>query len=55
MVKHTRGESEPKTFFGHVDLKNKSVGYLSVMHFEDRLASDPEEICDLFPEFIQRS
>jgi hypothetical protein len=48
-------KSEPKTFFGHVDLKNKSVGYSSVMHFEGRLASGSEEICDLFPKFIQRS
>jgi hypothetical protein len=25
------------------------------MHFEGRLASGPEEICDLFAEFIQRT
>jgi hypothetical protein len=27
-------KSDPKTFFGFVDLKKKRVGYLSVMHFE---------------------
>jgi hypothetical protein len=26
----------------------------AVMHFEGRLASGPEEICDLFAEYIQR-
>jgi hypothetical protein len=40
-------KSNPKTFFGYVDLKKKRVGYPSlpiVMHFEGRLASDPKEI-----------
>jgi hypothetical protein len=46
-------KSDPNIFFGYVDLKKKSVGYRSVMHFEGRLASGPEEICDLFAEFIQ--
>jgi hypothetical protein len=40
--------SDPKTFFGHVGLKKKRVGYSSVMHFEDRLAPGLEEIGDLF-------
>jgi hypothetical protein len=35
----------PKTFFGYVDLKKKRVGYPSVMHFEGRLASGPDDIC----------
>jgi hypothetical protein len=48
-------KSDPKTFFGYVDLKNKRVGYRSVMHFEGRLVSGPEEICDLFVKFIQRT
>jgi hypothetical protein len=37
-------ESRSETFFGYVDLKKKCVGYPSVMHFESRLASGPEEI-----------
>jgi hypothetical protein len=45
--------SDLKTFFGYVDLKQKRLGYPSVMHFEGRLTSGPEEICDLFAEFIQ--
>jgi hypothetical protein len=45
-------KSDPKTFFGYVDLKKKRVGYPSVMHFESRFASSPVEICDLFAEFI---
>jgi hypothetical protein len=40
-----------KFFFGYVDLKKKSVDFPSVMYFEGRLASGPEEICDLFAEF----
>jgi hypothetical protein len=36
-------KNNPKTFFGYVDLKNKRVGYPSVMHFEARLASDPRK------------
>jgi hypothetical protein len=47
--------SDPKSFFGYVDLNKKRVGYPSVMHFEGRLASSPEEVCDLFAEFIQRT
>jgi hypothetical protein len=42
---------DPKAF----DLKKKRVDYPSVMHFESRLASGSEEICDLFAEFIQRT
>jgi hypothetical protein len=42
-------KSDPKTFFGYVNLKKKHVGYPSIMH----LTSGPEEICDLFEEFIQ--
>jgi Reverse transcriptase (RNA-dependent DNA polymerase)/Endonuclease-reverse transcriptase len=48
-------KSDPKTFFGYVDLKKKRVGYPSVMHFEGRSASGPEDICDLFADFIQRT
>jgi hypothetical protein len=48
-------KSDPKTFFGYVDLKKKRVGYPSVMHFERRMASGPEKICDLFAEYIQRT
>jgi hypothetical protein len=33
----------------------KCVGYLSVMRFEGRMTFGPEEICDLFANFIQRS
>jgi hypothetical protein len=40
---------------GYVDLKQKRLGYPSVMHFEGRLTSGPEEIYDLFAEFIQRT
>jgi hypothetical protein len=38
-----------------VDLKKKLVGYPSVMHFESRLASSPDDICNLFADFIQRT
>jgi hypothetical protein len=38
-----------------VDLKKKRVGYPSVMHFKDRLASGPDDICNLFADFIQRT
>jgi hypothetical protein len=48
-------ESDPKTFFGYVDLKKKRVGYPSVMHFEGRLASGPDDICNLFADFIQQT
>jgi hypothetical protein len=43
-------KSDPKTFFGYVDLKKKRVGYPypSVMHFEGRMASGPADICNLF-------
>jgi hypothetical protein len=37
------------------DLKNKRVGFPSVMHFEGHLASGREKICDLFAEFIQQT
>jgi hypothetical protein len=45
--------SDPKTFFGYVDLKKKRVGYPSVMHFESRLTSGPDGICNLFADFMQ--
>jgi hypothetical protein len=46
-------KSDPKTFFGYVNLKKKRVGYPSVMHFEGRLASGPDDdICNLFADFI---
>jgi hypothetical protein len=51
-------KSDPKTFFGCVDLKKKRVdGYSSVMHFDGRLASGSDEICNcnLFADFIQRT
>jgi hypothetical protein len=48
-------KSDPKTFFGYVDLKKKCVGYPSVMHFEGRFASGPEKICDLYAKFIQQT
>jgi hypothetical protein len=48
-------KSDPKTFFGYVDLKKKRVGYPSAMHFEGRLASGPDDICSLFGDFIQRT
>jgi hypothetical protein len=41
-------EIDPKTFFGYVDLKKKRVGYPSVMHFEGRLASGPDDIYNHF-------
>jgi hypothetical protein len=47
-------KSDPKTYFGYVDLKKKHVGYPSVMHFEGRLASGFEEVCDLLAKFIQQ-
>jgi hypothetical protein len=51
----SRSRAIQSHFFGYVDLKKKHVGYPSVMHFEGHLASDPEDICDLFAEFIQRT
>jgi hypothetical protein len=50
-----RSRAIRRPFFGYADLKKKRVGYPSVMHFEGRLASGPEEICDLFAEFIQQT
>jgi hypothetical protein len=41
--------------FGYVDLKKKRVGYPSVMHFEVRLKSGPDDICNLLANFIQRT
>jgi hypothetical protein len=38
-----------------VDLKKKRVDYPSVMHFEGRLASGLDDICNLFADFIQRT
>jgi hypothetical protein len=48
-------KSDPKTFFGYVDLRKKLIGYPSVIHFEGRLASGPEDICNLFADFIQQT
>jgi hypothetical protein len=48
-------EEAIKSSFGYVDLKEKRVGYPSVMHFEGRLASGPDEICNIFADFIQRT
>jgi hypothetical protein len=48
-------KSDPRTFFGYVDLKKKHVGYPSVMHFEGRLASGPDDICNFFADFLQRT
>jgi hypothetical protein len=41
-------KSDPKTFFGYVDLKKKHVGYPSVMHFESRLASGADMTSAIF-------
>jgi hypothetical protein len=38
-----------------VDLKKKRVGFQSVMHFEGRLASCPDDIYNLFADFIKRT
>jgi hypothetical protein len=40
-----------------VDFKKKRVGYPSpsVVHFEGRLASGANDICNLFADFIQRT
>jgi hypothetical protein len=46
-------KSDP--ILGYVDLKKKRVGYPSVMHFEGRLASGPDDIYNLFADFIQRT
>jgi hypothetical protein len=48
-------KSDPKTFFGYLDWKKKRVGYPSVMYFEGRLASGPDDICNLFADLIQRT
>jgi hypothetical protein len=48
-------KSEPKTFFGYVDLKKKRVCYSSAIHFKDHLASGPDDICILLADFIQRT
>jgi hypothetical protein len=48
-------KSDPKAFFGYVHLKKKRVGYPLVMHFGGRLASGPDDICNLFADFIQRT
>jgi hypothetical protein len=64
MVEHTtitalrlkrRSKATRRPFFGYVDLKKKRVGNPSVMHFEGRLASGPDDICNLFADFIQRT
>jgi hypothetical protein len=38
-----------------VDFKKKRVGYPSVMHLEGSLASDPDDICNLFVDCIQHT
>jgi hypothetical protein len=48
-------KSDSKTFFGYVDLKKMRIGYPSVMHFEGCLACGPDDICNLFADFIQRT
>jgi hypothetical protein len=48
-------KSDPRAFFGYVDLEKKSVGYPLIMHFDGRLASGPDNICDLFADFMQRN
>jgi hypothetical protein len=40
--------------FWFVDLKKKRVGNPTVMHFDGRLAAGPDDICNLFADFIQR-
>jgi hypothetical protein len=36
-----------------VDLKKKNrVGYPSIMHFEGRLASGPDDICNLYADDV---
>jgi hypothetical protein len=46
-------KSNPKTLFGYVDLKKKNrVGYPSIMHFEGRLASGSDDICNLYADDI---
>jgi hypothetical protein len=47
--------SDPKTFYGYLELKKKHVSYPSVMQFKGRLDSGPEVICDLFAECIQQT
>jgi hypothetical protein len=46
---------DPKIFFGYMDLKKKHVGYPSVLHYEGRLTSGPDDICNLFADFIPRT
>jgi hypothetical protein len=47
-------KSDPKTFYGCVDLKKKRVGYPSVMHVEGCLLKVvPDDICNLFADFLQ--
>jgi hypothetical protein len=42
-------KSDSKTFLVMWEnLKKKCVGYPSVMHFEGRMASSPDDICNLF-------
>jgi hypothetical protein len=50
-----RSRAIQRPFLDILDLKEKRVGYPSVIHFEGRLASGPEEICNLFAEFMQRT
>jgi hypothetical protein len=47
-------QEQSEDFFWICRLKEKARWLPSVMHFEGRLASGPEEICNMFAEFIQR-
>jgi hypothetical protein len=62
MVEHTmitaqessrRSRAIRRPFFGFENLKKKRVGYPSVMHFEGRLASGLEKICDLLSKIYK--
>jgi hypothetical protein len=46
---------KPQRPFGYVNFKEKRVGYSSIMHFKGSLASGPDNICNLFAYFIQRT
>jgi hypothetical protein len=49
-------KSDPRAFFGYMDLKKKHVvGHPSAMHFKGRLASGPNDICNIFADFIPRT
>jgi hypothetical protein len=48
-------KSDLRAIFGYVGLKQERVGYPSVMHFKGRLAYLPDDIYDIFADFIQRT